>query len=145
MPDKKFALRAVPGFHSTYPGIQIAAQINDQATDEDLQFLQQMGVEWIMVGIKEQQNHNADYYKHLVARFAKFDLQIYRIANLSVHNIPQVTLNLPGRDEKIEEFATFIRNLGEAGIPYNTYAHMGNGIWSSGRTTRRGGMDARTL
>ena len=24
---------------------------------------------------------------------------------------------------KIEEFATFIRNLGEAGIPHNTYKH----------------------
>ena len=59
--------------------------------------------------------------------------------------MPEVTLNLPKRDEKVEEFATFIRNLGEACIPYNTYAHMGNGIWSSGRTTGRGGMDARTL
>ena len=32
-----------------------------------------------------------------------------------------------------------------AGIRYHTYAHMGNGIWSTGRTTRRGGMSARTL
>ena len=144
MPDT-YALKAVPGFHAKTPGIQLAAQASDKATDEDLQFFQQMGVEWLMVGIGEDENQNADYYRHLKSRLAKFDLQIYRIANSSVHNMPEVTLNLPGRDEKVEEFATFIKNLGDADIPYNTYAHMGNGIWSSGRTTRRGGMDARTL
>jgi mannonate dehydratase len=145
MPDKPYALKAVPGFHSSTAGIQLAAQCNDKATDEDLQFMQQMGIEWMMVGVGDGENQNADYYKALKARFAEYDLQIYRIGNNSVHNMPEVTLNLPGRDEKVEEFATFIRNLGEAGIPYNTYAHMGNGIWHSGRTTRRGGMDARTL
>lgn len=145
MPDKPYALKSVPGFHSNTPGIQLAAQCNDKATDEDLQFMQQMGVEWMMVGVGDIENQNADYYKHLKDRFAQYDLQIYRIGNHSVHNMPEVTLNLDRRDEKVEEFATFIRNIGEAGIPYNTYAHMGNGIWSSGRTTRRGGMDARTL
>jgi mannonate dehydratase len=140
-----YALRSVPGFHSATAGIQLAAQTNDGASDEDLQFMQQLGVEWTMVGVEEDENQNAGYYKQLKARFAEYGLQIYRISNNSVHNMPEVTLNLPGRDEKIEEFSTFIRNLGEAGIPYNTYAHMGNGIWSSGRTTRRGGMDARTL
>ncbi|MDA0336188.1 MAG: mannonate dehydratase [bacterium] len=140
-----YKLRAVPGFEASTPGIQLAAQTNDKASDEDLQFIQQLGVEWVMVSVGDDNDQNADYYKHLKARFAQYDLQIYRIGNHSVHNMPEVTLNLPGRDEKVEEFATFIRNLGEAGIPYNTYAHMGNGIWSSGHTTRRGGMQARTL
>lgn len=141
----KYAITAVPGFHATTPGLQIAAQTSDQATDEDLQFFQQLGVEFVMVGIRDQANQNAAYYRELKDRFAEYDLQIYRIANSSVHNMPEVTLNLEGRDEKVEEFATFIRNLGEVGIPYNTYAHMGNGIWHSGRAKRRGGMDARTL
>jgi mannonate dehydratase len=67
------------------------------------------------------------------------------VANPSVHNVPEITLNLPGRDEKIEEFKQFIRNIGAAGIKYNTYAHMGNGIWTTGRAEGRGGMDARML
>jgi mannonate dehydratase len=49
-----------------------------------------------------------------------------------------VTLNLPGRDQKIEEYKQYLRNLGKAGIRYTTYAHMGNGIWSSGRSSTRG-------
>jgi mannonate dehydratase len=140
-----YKLKCVPGFEASTPGIQLAAQTSDAAADEDLEFFQQLGVEWLMVTVPDDENQNADYYKELKSRFGAYDLQIYRIGNHSVHNMPEVTLNLPGRDEKIEEFATFIRNLGAAGIPYNTYAHMGNGIWSSGRTTRRGGMEARML
>src|SRR5205823_1368108 len=63
---------------------------------------------------------------------------VWNIGNSSVHNMPEVTLNLPGRDQKIEEYKNYLRNLGKAGIYYTTYAHMGNGIWSSGRAKIRG-------
>jgi mannonate dehydratase len=52
--------------------------------------------------------------------------------------MPEVTLDLPGRDKKIDEYKQYLRDLGKAGIHYTTYAHMGNGIWSSGRATIRG-------
>ncbi|NKB70854.1 MAG: TIM barrel protein [Candidatus Latescibacteria bacterium] len=142
---RSHALRAIPGFHSTYPGIQIAAQCSDTISDEDLQFMQQLGVEWLMMGVNDEANQNVAHYKECQERFGRYGIQIYRISNHAVHNVPEITLNLPGRDEKVEEFCNFIRDLGAAGIHYHTYAHMGNGIWSSGRTTRRGGMDARTL
>lgn len=142
---KQIPMRAVPGYYSSTEGIQIAIQTSDQASDEDLQFFEQLGVEWAMVGIRNVENQTRDYYKHLVKRFGDRGIKIYRVANPSVHNVPEITLNLPGRDEKVEEFKQFIRNLGAAGIKYNTYAHMGNGIWSSGRTEGRGGMDARML
>jgi mannonate dehydratase len=78
-------------------------------------------------------------YRHLIRRFATNGLKIYRLANNSCHNMEEVTLNLPGRDEKIEEYLQYIRLMGEAGIHYSTYAHMGNGIWSSQRETTREG------
>lgn len=141
----QFPMRAVPGYSSSSQGIQIAIQTGANASDEDLQFFQQMGVEWAMVGIDDPTQHCSEYYKALVKRFGDRGIKIYRIANHSVHNVPEITLNLSGRDEKVEEFKQFIRNLGEAGICYNTYAHMGNGIWSSERVEGRGGMDARSL
>lgn len=144
-PTDQIPMRAVPGYYSSAPGIQIAIQTGADASDEDLQFFEQLGVEWAMVGIRDQAQHTADFYKHLVKRFGDHGVKIYRIANLSVHNVPEITLNLPGRDAKIAEFKQFIRNLSAAGIKYNTYAHMGNGIWSSGRAPGRGGMDARML
>ena len=142
---KQFPMRVVPGYSSSSQGIQIAIQTGANASDEDLQFFQQLGVEWAMVGIDDPTQHSAAYYKGLVKRFGDRGIKIYRIANHSVHNVPEITLNLSGRDEKIEEFKQFVRNLGEAGICYNTYAHMGNGIWSSERVEGRGGMDARSL
>ncbi len=138
-------MRAVPGYFSSTQGIQIAIQTGADASDEDLQFFEQLGVEWAMVGIREAEQHSLDFYKKLVKRFGEHGLKIYRITNLGVHNVPEITLNLPGRDQKVEEFIQFIRNIGAAGIYYNTYAHMANGIWSSGHTKGRGGMDARRL
>jgi len=135
----------VPGYYSSTPGIQIAIQTNADASDEDLQFFEQLGVEWAMVGIRNPEQHTLDFYKSLVKRFADHGLKIYRVTNLGVHNVPEITLNLPGRDQKVEEFKQFIRNIGAAGIKYNTYAHMANGIWSSGHVQGRGGMNARRL
>lgn len=141
----RYPLRAVPGYFGTHPGIQIGTYVDADASDEDLQFLQQLGVEWAMLHISEPRRQTADYYRECKARLARYGLQIYRISNVAVHNVPEITLNLPGRDEKIDEFCTFIRNLGAAGIHYHTYAHMGNGIWSTGTTAGRGGVEARVL
>src|SRR5260370_40340593 len=61
----------------------------------------------------------------------------------SLHNMPEVALNLPGRDQKIEEYLNYIRYLRKAGVPNSTYAHMGNGIWRSvGETVPSGYSDA---
>ena len=75
-------------------------------------------------------------------RYADAGITVWNIGNTDVHNMPEVTLNLPGRDQKIEQYKQYLRNLGKAGIRYTTYAHMGNGIWSSGRAQVRG-ADAR--
>jgi mannonate dehydratase len=56
-----------------------------------------------------------------------------------------VTLNLPGREQKIQEYKDYLRNLAKAGLSYTTYAHMGNGIWSSERETTRGRAPARAF
>ncbi len=141
----QFPMRAVPGYISSKEGIQLSFQTHADASNEDLLFYQQLGVEWAMVNIKNSDQHALDFYKRLVKRFSEYGIKIYRITNLSVHNVPEITLNLPGRDKKVEEFKQFIRNIGAAGIKYNTYAHMANGIWSSTRVEGRGGMSARRL
>lgn len=140
-----YPLRAVPGYFGSRPGIQVGTSLSSDATDEDLQFVQQLGVEWVMVNVNDPTHHSAEYYLGLKERLAQYGLQIYRIANHGVHNVPEITLGLPGRDEKIEELCAFIRLLGTVGIRYHTYAHMGNGIWSSGQVEARGGVVARML
>jgi len=135
---------AIPGYFGSRPGIQLGTQLPANASDEDMQFTRQLGVEWVMTGLRPDES-TLENYQALIRRFAAQGLKIYRLANDACHNMEQVTLNLPGRDAKIEEYLNYIRLLGKAGIHYSTYAHMGNGIWSSAREETRGGANARAL
>jgi mannonate dehydratase len=127
-----------PGSH-----IKLCAQSPARPTDEQLRFLKQIGAEYVSVGAPRDLR-TAQGFTQIKQRYADAGINVWNIGNTAVHNMPEVTLNLPGRDAKIEEYKQYLRNLGTAGIHYTTYAHMGNGIWSSGRAPVRG-ADAREL
>lgn len=133
-------LRPIP------PGIKIGVSAGQPSADH-MAFLKQLGVGWLSLAPR-QQEANAEGFIKLKESWESEGFHVYNIGSGvgpsgSLHNMPEVTLNLPGRDEKIEEYLNYIRYLGKAGIPYSTYAHMGNGIWSSGRTTSKRGYSAR--
>ena len=134
----------VPGYYGSRPGIQLGTQLPSAASEDDMRFARQLGVEWVMTSLPPEQS-TLENYQALKRKFAAHGLKIYRLANNSCHNMEAVTLNLPGRDAKIKEYLAYIRLLGKAGIHYSTYAHMGNGIWSSEREETRGGASARAL
>jgi mannonate dehydratase len=123
--------------HKNAPGIKLCAQTSPKPTDDELLFLKQIGAEYVSVG-STPDLHTAEGFIQIKKRYADAGVTVWNIGNTSVHNMPEVTLNLPGRDQKIEEYKQYLRNLGQAGIYYTTYAHMGNGIWNSGRATIRG-------
>ena len=123
---------AAPLVHESQPGIKLCAQAPASPSDNDLLFLQQLGAGYVSVG-STPDLRTAEGFQQIKKRYADAGITVWNIGNTSVHNMPEVTLNLPGRDKKIEEYKQYLRNLGEAGIYYTTYAHMGNGIWSSGR------------
>lgn len=124
------------------PGIKISLQIGGKFTEEDLTFAKQLGVDYVSIpGSKG----TFETYSESKKRVEAAGLKIANMGNASVHNMPEVTLNLPGRDEKIDEYKQYLRNLSKAGIFYTTYAHMGNGIWSSAQETTRGGAPARAF
>ena len=112
------------------PGIKVSLQISSDASDEDLQFAQQLGVAYVNIPTGGRRATLENFIR-LKQRVEAANLKVWNIGNSNVHNMPEVTLNLPGRDQKIEEYKNFLRNLAKAGIFYTTYAHMGNGIWSS--------------
>src|ERR1039457_5387068 len=123
--------------HPNAPGIKLCAQSSATPTDDQLLFLKQIGADYVSVGAPPDMR-TAESFLAIQKRYADAGIMVWNIGNTSVHNMPEVTLNLPGRDRKIEEYKQYIRNLGKAGIYYTTYAHMGNGIWSSGRAMVRG-------
>ena len=138
------ASRAATKLEPLPPGIKVSLQISTDATDEDLQFAQQLGVSYVNIPTGGRRS-TLETYIRLKKKVEAAGLKVWNIGNSNVHNMQEVTLNLPGRDKKIEEYKTFLRNLAKAGIFYTTYAHMGNGIWSSARETTRGGAAARAF
>lgn len=124
------------------PGIKISLQIPNSYDDDYLTFAKQMGVEYVSIGGR---NTSYEYFAGHKKRVEAAGLKIANMGDTSVHNMPQVTLGLDGRDQKIEEYKRYLQNIGKAGIHYTTYAHMGNGIWSSERETTRGGASARAF
>jgi mannonate dehydratase len=126
------------------PGIKVSLQISGEATDEDLQFAQQLGVKYVSIPCGGEKA-TYENFARLKGRVEAAQLKVWNIGNSNVHNMPEVTLNLPGRDQKVEEYKSYLRNLAKAGIFYTTYAHMGNGIWSSEREKTRGGAPSRAF
>lgn len=127
------------------PGIKISVQLPQDPSDEDLTFVQQLGCSYVNIG-GNASTCNYENYLRLKTKVESYSLKIWNISNGNVHNMEEVTLNLPGRDKKIEEYKNFLRTMAKVGIHYTTYAHMGNGIWSSPeRGATRGGAPARVF
>ncbi len=126
------------------PGIKISLQVPSDPSDDDLRFARQLGVDYVSIPSSGSAS-TLESFARWKARVEAAGLNVWNIGNANVHNMPEVTLNLEGRDQKIEEYKQYLRNLATAGIHYTTYAHMGNGIWSSERETTRGGAPARAF
>jgi mannonate dehydratase len=126
------------------PGIKICAQLGADFTDQDLAFVRQAGVGYVSIGTGGDKS-TYENFARLKQKVEAAGITVWNIGNTNVHNMPEVTLGLPGRDQKIEEYKQYLRNLGKVGIHYTTYAHMGNGIWSTDRETTRGGSNARAF
>ncbi|MGH8246559.1 MAG: mannonate dehydratase, partial [Gammaproteobacteria bacterium] len=138
------AAGAAPKLDELPPGIKISLQIPTDPSDEDLRFALQLGVEYVSIPTGGERA-TLENFVRLKQKVNAAGLKVWNIGNSNVHNMPEVTLNLPGRDQKVEEYKAFLRNLAKAGIFYTTYAHMGNGIWSTQRETTRGGASARAF
>src|SRR5438105_3865790 len=126
------------------PGVKISLQVPRDPSDDDLKFAQQLGVEFVNT-FSGGEHATLENFQRFKQRAEAAGLKVWNIGNTNVHNMPEVTLNLPGRDQKIEEYKSYLRNLAKAGIFYTTYAHMGNGIWSSERESTRGRAPARAF
>jgi mannonate dehydratase len=130
------------------PGVKIGTSAGP-ATEENMLYLKQLGVTWVSLGARPE-TATAEGFIKMREQWEAGGFKVYNIGSGvgpsgSLHNMPEVTLNLPGRDQKIEEYLNYIRYLGKAGIPYSTYAHMGNGIWRSGREVLPRGYSGSSL
>jgi mannonate dehydratase len=126
------------------PMMKIALQASAEPTDNDILFIQQLGLDQVVLWTGAEKA-GYEYYRSRKEIYNKAGINVFGFGDYGVHNQDAIVLNLPGRDAKIEEYKNHISNLGKAGIGYTTYAHMANGIWSSERGFSRGKSAARSF
>ena len=81
--------------HKNEPGIKLCAQSGAKPTDDELLFLKQIGAEYVSVG-STPDLRTAEGFLQIKKRYADAGITVWNIGNTSVHNMPEVTLNLPG-------------------------------------------------
>jgi mannonate dehydratase len=117
--------------HQKASGINLCASLwNPAPSDDDLLFLRQLGVGYVSLTIPGKFG-STESLVQIKRRYAQGGIALLDVRNIRTLNMEEVVLNLPGRDEKIEYYKTWLHNLGKAGIHYTTYLHSANGIWTS--------------
>jgi mannonate dehydratase len=121
------------------PGIKVGTYAGNP-TEENMLYLKQLGVTWLSISDPTRETSTAEGFTRIRQQWEVGGFKVYNESarvgpSGTVINVPEITLNLPGRDERIEEYLNYLRYLGKAGIPYMTYGFMGNGLWRSGQAT----------
>ena len=127
------------------PGIKIAAQVLPNPSIEDIAFIKELGLQYVVLFVESGKDANYDYFMKHREIFEKEEIKIYGFSNSNIHNHDSLVLNLNDRSQVIEQYKKYIKDLGKAGIPYSTYAHMANGIWSTEKESTRGGALGRAF
>ena len=116
--------------------IKLARRVPGSLNEQDMNFLQQLGIRWVRVDLTRKQTAPA-FLMRLQTRLSNFGIRIYSAVH-PVQSSTRIGLGLPGRDTEIREYQRFLSTLGKLNIPVAGYAfHPGN-TYSTGTVTHRG-------
>ena len=107
------------------PGnIKLAHRVPARISDEDLLFMRQIGLKFARVEFGDSAPY--DVIKATQEKYAKYGIRIFSGVQGSYRST-KIQLGQPGRDQDIETFRTFVRDLGRCGIGVaNIDFHPGN-------------------
>jgi mannonate dehydratase len=117
--------------------IKIATRLYLRSTtDDDLLFFRQIGMRWVHAEFGKEASFEA--IKSTQERLARYNIKIYT-GVMDAYRSLRVQLGQPGRDEDIERFQTFLRDLGRLGVPVAKIDfHPGNTYTTTEIETPRG-------
>ena len=124
--------------------LNFSVHIPSEPTDDDLLFARQLGVECVFTAVKENQT-SLEALQNLKQKVDDAGLILNNVSNQEVWKCDRIILNLPGRDEKIEAFKSYLRNLSKAGIYTTTFTWEQAGVWSSEERTESRFASARQV
>lgn len=104
--------------------------------EEDLAFLRQIGLKWARLEFGEQ-DVGFDELRATQERFARYGMKVFSGVHYAYRSL-RVQLGKPGRDEDIEMYGRFLRNLGKLGIPVASYDFHPANTYTTSEVERRG-------
>lgn len=107
------------------PGIMVGMSFTDRPKEEDLNLLAHNGIEAVSIWTSIA-NNNADWMTGMRKKLEAHGVKIYNVGIIDLHCDPTLVLGTSGVETKIAQYKEYLANLGRAGIPYTTYAHMAN-------------------
>jgi mannonate dehydratase len=122
--------------------IKFSAVISSKPSDEELLFVRQLGVEYVYTYVGAG-NSDVKSMTDLRLRVADAGITLYDIAYPALIRSDKIHLGLPGRDEAINEFKNFVRNVGRAGIQAIAFIFSPNPVWTTGTGESRGAKARR--
>lgn len=125
-------------------GIQLGLSFTPNPKQQDLEMLHAAGVDAVSIWTTSEQA-TLDWMLDMRRRLDAIGVDIYNVGCIDLHCDPTMVLGLNGVEQKIEQYKTYLGNLGRAGIHYTTYAHMANikvpsvpGYYQTARVKTRG-------
>lgn len=120
------------------PGnVKLCHRLNAQTvTDDDLRFLQQIGLRWVRLEWG-QGSITLDTLRAAQQRFARFGMKIYSGVHYSYRST-RLQLGQSGRDQDIETYCNFVRDLGKLEIPIASYDWHPANTYTTANVERRG-------
>jgi mannonate dehydratase len=115
--------------------LKIARRVSADISDSDLLLLKQIGLRW--AGVVFGENGDLDYMRRAQNRFARFGIKIFAGRHYAYRNL-KIQLGQPGRDQYIEQYQSYLRNLGKLGIPVSSYDFHPANTYTTGQVKRRG-------
>ena len=115
----------------------VAHQRPEDLHQERFDFLLSLGVEAIEVRLASTEA-TRERLEEIVNSVQGTGLELHEIMLVDLYNSTAAALNLPQRDEDVEFFKGFLKDLGELGIPHTTYAWHTGGMYQTHRDITRG-------
>ena len=108
-------------------GLRPQVPVRTVDSDETLQFVRQMGIEYVNLMLSEE-DISYDIVMRQKERLEKFGMKVSDAHCSALQKNKKIHLNLPGRDYEIEKFQNMLEVLGKAEIPFTSIAWQPNGI-----------------
>ena len=116
--------------------IKLAHVVSWDASDDDLLFLKQIGLDWVRLNCGEEPP-DINWLRTVQQRFASYGIRIASAWHFAYRSL-RIQLGQEGRDQDIDTYRLFLRCLGELGIRVAPYDFHPANTYTTGQVERRG-------